>query len=186
MRRDLDQMGQILAENQRLTSLVAQTKTSPSQEKAATDSPPASDDVATEITRLRAEAETLRRQSAELEKLRADTRQARNSLQSAIAAERARRSASGSGPNANHNPSALEIVSANYWTDKTNLDVADELRDRIRGDILKAVASNNLKGDPHFGEVKHLTVIYRAGGVLMTNEFREGDVIVIPKPIEPN
>jgi hypothetical protein len=43
-----------------------------------------------------------------------------------------------------------------------------------------AVASNNIKGDPEFGQVKHLTVVYRVGGVLRTNEFREGDVVVLP------
>src|SRR5204862_1013579 len=82
------------------------------------------------------------------------------------------------------NGSQFELLRANYWTDKTNLDVAAELRERIRGDSLKAIASNNLKGDPDFGQVKHLTVVYRFGGVTMTNEFREGDFVVLPKEQE--
>jgi hypothetical protein len=60
------------------------------------------------------------------------------------------------------------------------MDVVAELQDRVRGNRLKAVASNNIKGDPEFGQVKHLTVVYRVGGVLRTNEFREGDVVVLP------
>ena len=60
------------------------------------------------------------------------------------------------------------------------MDVTDELQDRVRGDNLKAVASNNLKGDPEFGQTKHLTIEYNFGGVIMTNEFRENDMIVLP------
>src|ERR1035441_1766649 len=76
--------------------------------------------------------------------------------------------------------SQLQILKAEYWTDNARLDVTGELRDRIRGDSLKAIASNNIKGDPEFGQTKRLTVEYRFGGVTMTNEFREGDTIVIP------
>ena len=82
------------------------------------------------------------------------------------------------------NSSQFDVLSAQYWTDKTNLDVAAELRERIRGDSLKAVANNNIKGDPDFGEVKHLTVVYRYGSTLFTNEFREGEFVVLPKPID--
>ena len=38
--------------------------------------------------------------------------------------------------------------------------------------------------DPEFGQVKPLTVVYRFGGVTMTNEFREGDFVVLPKELE--
>ena len=82
------------------------------------------------------------------------------------------------------NGSRFELLRADYWTDNTNLDVAAELRERIRGDSLKAIAGNSLKGDPDFGQVKHLTVVYRFGGVTMTNEFREGDFVVLPKEQE--
>jgi hypothetical protein len=74
----------------------------------------------------------------------------------------------------------FEIVKAEYGTARTNLDVTDELAERIRGERLKAVASNNLKGDPDFGQVKQLTVIYRFGGVTRTNQFREGALISLP------
>ena len=60
------------------------------------------------------------------------------------------------------------------------MDVTDELQDRIRGDNLKAVAGNDIKGDPEYGQTKHLTIEYRFGGITRTNEFREGDVIVLP------
>ena len=79
----------------------------------------------------------------------------------------------------------MELLAADYGTDRTNLDVAAELRARIRGDSLKVVASNNLKGDPDFGQVKHLTVVYRFGGITVTNDFREGDLVVLPKEQQP-
>jgi len=42
------------------------------------------------------------------------------------------------------------------------------------------MAGNNLAGDPDFGTVKDLTVVYRSGGTILTNQFREGDVIILP------
>jgi hypothetical protein len=94
-------------------------------------------------------------------------------------------SGSGSGVATTASGSQLELLAANYWTDKTNLDVTEELRDGIRGDSVKAIAGNNLKGDPEFGQVKHLTVVYRVGGVIMTNEFRDGDLVILPKVQQP-
>ena len=76
--------------------------------------------------------------------------------------------------------SQFEILEAGYLTDRTNLDVASELRERIRNGSLKAIASNNIKGDPDYGQGKRLKVVYRFGGVTMTNEFREGEVVVLP------
>ncbi len=78
------------------------------------------------------------------------------------------------------NGTQFELLRAEYGTTRTNLDVTQELADRIRGDRLKAVASNNLRGDPEFGQVKNLTVIYRVSGVTRTNRYREGDVVILP------
>jgi hypothetical protein len=58
--------------------------------------------------------------------------------------------------------------------------VTEELRGRILDERLKAIASNNIKGDPEFGQVKHLTLVYRLAGVTRTNEFREGDLVILP------
>ncbi len=60
------------------------------------------------------------------------------------------------------------------------MDVAAELSERVRADGLKAVASNNIKGDPDFGHVKRLTIVYRFGGLTRTNEFKEGEVVMLP------
>ena len=182
MRQQVRRMDKLLTENQRLSRLAAEAKTPRSQLKSADELLSSNDEQAKELIRLRAEVDALHRESKELETLRADTRRARASLEAAAATQRANRSANGYNSIPGSSGSGFEIVSANYWTDKTNLDVSDELRERIRGDTLKAVASNNLKGDPHFGETKRLTLVYRYGGALMTNEFREGDVIVLPKP----
>jgi hypothetical protein len=127
-----------------------------------------------ELFRLRREIAGLLQQHQQAELLREDTRQTRVALENRRKEDRAaRRAASG-------NVSQLEILQAQYWTDHTNLDVTEELQDRIRGDSLKAMANNKIKGDPEFGQTKHLTVQYRFGGVTRTNEFREGDVIVLP------
>jgi hypothetical protein len=64
------------------------------------------------------------------------------------------------------------------------MDVVAERRERIRGDGLKAIASNNVKGDPDFGTAKHLTVVYRFGNATFTNEIRDGDFVVLAKEPE--
>jgi hypothetical protein len=76
--------------------------------------------------------------------------------------------------------STLEILQAEYWTANARLDVAKELRRKIRDGSLQTVANNQIKGDPDFTHVKHLTVVYRFGGETRTNEFREGDEVVLP------
>ena len=44
------------------------------------------------------------------------------------------------------------------------------------------IASNRLAGDPDFGHVKDLTVVYRFGGVVQTNQFRgKGNVVLPPE-----
>jgi hypothetical protein len=130
------------------------------------------------LVRLRGEVETLRQQSKEIETLRANTAEVRATAETAA---RNLDQAANSRGTTTANGSQLEVLRADYWTENTNLDVAAELRERIRGDSLKAIASNNLKGDPDFGQTKHLTVVYRFGGMTMTNEFREGDFVVLPK-----
>jgi len=76
--------------------------------------------------------------------------------------------------------SRLEILKAAYWTSNARVDVTEELRKRIVGNKLEAIASNEIKGDPDFGTVKKLTIEYRFDGTTVTKEFTEGERIVIP------
>ena len=76
--------------------------------------------------------------------------------------------------------SPLEILKAEYWTQKKRLDVTEELRKKITTNKLEVIASNDIKGDPEFGTGKKLTVEYRFDGITVTKEFTEGEKIVIP------
>jgi hypothetical protein len=178
-RQQLSQMDEVVADGQRLSNLLAQADASPSrigEERPRNAS--GADERTQELVQLRGEVETLRQQSKEVENLRADTRQVRAAQESGLKTQTIIHVA------AIYNPadgSQFEILKAEYWTGKTNMDVAPELRDRIRGGSLKAIASNNIKGDPDFGQMKRLTIVYRSGGVMMTNEFREGDYVALPQ-----
>lgn len=176
LRQQLIPMDQFAAQNLKLSNLLAQANAFLSIPDGQLRTFPAPDE---ELLRLRAERDSLRQQSNEIQTLREDTRQARaalkNSLETQIAGKPAktRQETTSSG-------SQFEILKAEYWTDHARMDVTEELRERIRGDHLKTVASNNIKGDPEFGQVKRLTIEYRFVGVTLTNEFREGDIIVLP------
>jgi hypothetical protein len=179
LHQQLSQRDEVIAENQRLSNLVAQANGAPSRPNERLQAPSATDERLKELVRLRGEVEVLRQQSKEIEKLREDTRQLHAAREGGLKTPNAGQAATTSnGTLVNGSP--FEIVKAEYWTENTNMDVAAELRERIGSDGLKAVASNNIKGDPEFGKVKHLTVVYRFGGVTRTNEFREGDLVVLP------
>ena len=178
MRVQLSQMDALLADNQRLLALLPIDSGQSSQSIQNSGEVAALDEPAKELLRLRGEAEVLRQESKAIEALREDTRQTRLALEAGAhrhsSPEQTQNSGTGS------SGSQLEILRALYWTDNAQTDVTDELRDRIRGDSLKAIASNNIKGDPEFGQVKHLTIEYRYAGVTLTNEFREGALVVLP------
>lgn len=179
LQQQLSPMDKLIAENERISNLVARAKGTESGPSAGLRAPSATDERAKEVVRLRDEVAALRQQSKEIETLREDTRQARAARETSLKTQNAGRSArTASGTSASG--SQLEILQAQYWTANTNMNVTDALSGRIRGDSLKAVASNNLKGDPEFGQVKHLTVVYQIGGVTRTNEFREGDLVILP------
>ena len=172
-------MAGLAAENERLTNLVAQKNCPPSLSGERLKAQSLPDERLNELLRLRGEVGVRRQQSKELETLRNENRQARAALDRSL-------KASNPGPAGIADreialpPSQLQILKAEYWTEKTRLDVAEELRRRIMGDKLEAIASNELKGDPEFGTVKKLTVEYRFNGVTVTNEFTEGERIAIP------
>jgi len=181
LRRQWSQMPLLFAENQRLSNLVAEGNGSLSPPNRAAKPSLATDESA-ELVRLRGEVKALQEQNREIQELQANTRETRAAAETATTATGVNPAAGGA---TSANGSGFELLGANYWTGTTNLDVTAELRKRIRADTLKAIASNNLKGDPEFGQTKHLTVVYRVGGVTMTNEFREGDVVVLPNVL-PN
>ena len=74
LRQQLDQMASLVAENERLSNLVAQAKGAQSL----------ADDRLKELLRLRGEAGVLRQQGKELEALREENRQARAALASSL------------------------------------------------------------------------------------------------------
>ena len=73
LRQQLSPMDECIAENQRLSNLVAQANGSLSRRNEQLKAPSATDERAKELLRLRGEVEALRQQSKEIETLREDT-----------------------------------------------------------------------------------------------------------------
>jgi hypothetical protein len=186
LRQQLDRLAGLIAENERLSNLVAQARSSQSLADEQWKSQSLSDEQSLELLRLRGEVGVLRQQSKKLETLREENRQARAALASGHTTQNTGQVATTDKGRAS-TESQLQILKAEYWTDNARLDVTEELRQRLSfvanlGDQVKMFADNGLKGDPDFGQVKHLTVEYLLAGVPMTNVFREGDAIVLPPP----
>jgi outer membrane translocation and assembly module TamA len=179
LRQQLDQMASLVEENERLSNLVAQASRSQSRPDERLEAQSLSDEQSLELLRLRGEVGALREQSKELETLREENRQVRAALGSGHKAQNAGQAATAD-KGAASKESQFQILRAEYWTQNARLDVTEELRERILEDKLKAIASNNIKGDPEFGQTKRLTIEYSFAGVTMTNEFREGDLVIIP------
>jgi hypothetical protein len=235
LRERVSQMDQVIAENERLSNLVAQANGSPSRpneraeaplgkderavappgtnkraeapsgadERAVAppgtdkraEAPPGTNKRSQELVRLRGEVEVLRQQSKEIETLREDTRQFRAAQNNVPVAQSAGQAAPMT-PGTTADGSQFEILKAEYWTENSRMDVTGELAAKLRNDALNAAASNALnttasnapnttasnalKGDPDLGHTKTLTVVYQVGGVTMTNEFREGQPVILP------
>jgi len=175
LRSQLERMAALTADNQRLSNLLAHA--------AAPRTNATADERLAELARLRQQSKDLQDGTTNADSLRRDTVALRAALEDGRKVRRASRQAALQ-DRGTPNDGSLQILSAQYGTDRTNMDVASVLNDRIRGGGLKAFASNNLNGDPDPGKVKNLTVIYRSGGTLMTNQFREGDMIILPPPAE--
>jgi len=210
LRERVSQIDQVIAENQRLSNLVAQANVSlsrpnqraeapsgtdaravappgtnklaeaPSGTDKRAEAPTGTDKRSKELVRLRGEVEVLRQQSKEIETLREDTRQVRAAQPTGPVTQSAAQTATMSPGATTADGSQFEILKAEYWTENARMDVTGELAAKLRSDALKATASNDLKGDPDLGHVKFLTVVYQAGGVTMTNEFREGQPVILP------
>jgi hypothetical protein len=218
LREHLSQMDQVIAENQRLSNLVAQVDGPPSRPNERAESAPGTDQRAEapsgtdkrseassgtdkraeapsgtdkrskELARLRGEVEVLRQQSKEIEMLREDTRQVRAAQPAGPVTQSAGQAATMSPGATTAEGAQFEILKAEYWTENARMDVTGELAAKLRSDALnatatnafKATANNDLKGDPDLGHTKTLTVVYQVGGVTMTNEFREGQPVILP------
>jgi hypothetical protein len=208
LREQLSQMDQVIAENQRLSNLVAQADGPPSRlneraevpsgtDKGAeassgtdkrAEAPSGTDKRSKELVRLRGEVEVLRQQSKEIETLREDTRQARAAQPTGPVAQSAGQAATMSPGATTADGSQFEILKAEYWTENARMDVTGELAAKLRNEALnttatnapKTSANNDLKGDPDLGHTKTLTVVYQVGGITMTNEFREGQPVILP------
>ena len=179
LRQQVDQMAGLVADNERLSNLVAQASRAQPLPDERVEAQSLSDEQSLELLRLRGEVGALREQSKELETLREESRQIRAALESGHKTQSAGQTATAD-ERAASKESQLQILRAEYWTQNARLDVTEELRGRILDDKLKAIASNNIKGDPEFGQTKRLTIEYSFGGVTLTNEFREGDLVVLP------
>jgi hypothetical protein len=168
------------SENQRLSNLLFSANIAGVHAKGSTNINADSGSEAVELARLRKEIEQFSQRSNEVETLRADTLATSAALKETHDAHRNRRITS---HNVAADDSSFQIVSASYGTQNTNLDVAAELNDRIHNGSLKMVANNSSAGgDPDFGQVKSLTVVYRSGGTLLTNQFRENEIVILPPP----
>jgi len=178
LRQTFSSLMEVDAENQRLSELLA-VRASHSNRAGTTNTNASPDDHLDELTRLREQAQDLHRKLDAIGKLREDTKATHDALERARLARRAERLANRNAAIA-ANGAPFEILEARYGTDLTNLDVSLELIDRIRDGGIKAIASNQLAGDPDYGKVKSLTVVYRFDGRVYTNHYREGDFVILP------
>jgi len=74
----------------------------------------------------------------------------------------------------------LEIIHAEYGTRDTWIDLTEHLRKRVQNDSLFLKDFHLIAGDPLYGVVKELTVMYRLDGEPQYTVVRNGDVLQIP------
>lgn len=168
LQQQLDQMAERVAENGGISNLVTQTRQLQMQ----------SDDQVRRLVQLRDEVRVLRQQTNEIESLRGEIFQVRTAIGGVNAQNPAQTATSDRDPGSNS--SRLQILEAYYWTQNQVIDVTQQLRKRILNDKLEVIAGNDLRGDPEYGQVKTLTLVYRYDGITATNEVREGGLVLIP------
>lgn len=155
----------LAAENRQLSNLLASASVTNGQ--------------AAELARLRGEVSELREATNGLARLRNDTRATREAIKKERQAQLADRVLNNSHTGTANN-GMFELLAARYGTDRASADVLDELNDRIRGSRLRMIANNHLSDDLDPGHAKTLTVVYRFGGLVLTNEFPEGQAVILP------
>jgi|GEM_PF-2922643 len=170
LQQQLNQMADLATEaNERMSNVVTQVYQLQSQRMEQTK----------ELVQLRDEARVLRRQTNEIEALRDEVYRVRAAVEDGANPQNTGRRAANSG--ITPKSTRLQIMEAYYWTPNKVIDVTRQLNDRIVGDRLEIIAGNDLRGDPDFGQAKTLTVVSRFDGFMMTNEVREGGLLVIPE-----
>src|SRR5262249_52748434 len=129
LRQELSQMDNLLTGNQQRSAIAGPSDKAPAMQGEPVETDAGPNGQTGELARLRNEVDALQKQYRELETLRADTAQARAAL------DQKRRTGSQGSSGEAQGPE-FEILSANYWTANTNMDVAAELQDRVRGNRL--------------------------------------------------
>jgi TolA-binding protein len=170
LRQQLNQMTEVVVENGGMSNLVTQARQLQIQ----------NEDQARDLVQLRYDMRVLRQQTNEIEALRGEVFQVRTGIEGGAKAQNLGQKATVD-KEAGLNSSRLEVLEAYYWTQNKAIDVTKELKKRILDDKLEVIARNDISSDPEFGQVKTLTVIYRFDGVTMTNEVREGELLVLPE-----
>ena len=75
----------------------------------------------------------------------------------------------------------LEILNAIYKTDNNQVDVTQQLIERVVDNTLAVKATNELAGDPHPGVVKKLVVKYRYDNKISELKVNEGEILKLPQ-----
>ena len=150
LRERLSQTDQVIAENQRLSNLVAQASGPPSRPSERLEAPSGTDERLKELVHLRGEVEALRQQSKEIETLREDTRQARAVQNNGPVTQSAGQAATMSSGMTTNAP-GLQILSAEYWTENTRLDVTAALAAKFSSDPSKRLRITTSTATPIWG-----------------------------------
>ena len=132
---------------------------------------------AKEFVQLRDEVKVLHQQTTEIEALEASRAGTTGSDPNSQVSRQSVAASGGTNPKS----SRLQILAAYYWAPDRAIDVTKQLQEKIVGDKLEVIARNDLRGDPEYGQPKTLTVLYSFDGVTMTNEVREGGLMMIPE-----
>lgn len=74
----------------------------------------------------------------------------------------------------------LEIIKAEYRTNKKSCDITNILKSKIENNELHILASNDIAGDPDYGTVKTLKIKYYYLGKLFEKEIKENQMLDIP------
>jgi hypothetical protein len=109
LHQQLSPMDEIIAENQRLSNLVAHANGSQSGRSEQLKAPAVPDERAKELLRLRGEVDGLRQQNKEIETLREDTREVRAARENGLKMQNAGQAAR-SNSGLTSNGSQLEVI----------------------------------------------------------------------------
>ncbi len=74
----------------------------------------------------------------------------------------------------------LRILDAKYGKDNSWVDITNELNSFIKDNKIKIVISNNIAGDPYFGEIKKALIHYKYDGIENEVLIEENEVLELP------